>query len=106
MREPTGALAHSVRAGGGDPYTSGSGSGSGSVSGSSSSSGAGSGCGRCPPTVVVETIGFTVLLGPWIKKALVVITFLQLWSGSNAQTIVFVVFSDHWVEKPLVFLRC
>ena len=50
----------------------------GAIPRSLAGSGSGSGPGCCPPTVVVKTRGFTLFLRPWIKKAFVVILFLQL----------------------------
>ena len=51
-----------------------------------------------------ETIGFTVCLGPWLKKTLVLLCFFCCLPTIVAETISFIVFLGPWVKKPLVFI--
>ena len=56
------------------------------------------------PALVAETIRFTDVFAPGIKKTLVFIAFEQLWSGDQEKTISFTVVFQYWVKNALVFI--
>ena len=56
------------------------------------------------PALVAQTMRFTVVFAPGIKKTLVFITFEQLWSGAAKKTLVLLSFFNIGSKMHLFFL--